>query len=223
MTLLPMRAGLLWLVLLIALPAGVLAETRYVSDVLYVSLRDQPADPAKILRTLRSGTAVEVLERQGGYARVRTEDGLEGWVRAKFLVDEPIARDKLRQAEARLARLEQENQALREKLKALEGKLAEADKERKRLESLRQRLEGELARLKEVAARPAELAEENTQLKTRLVEAEKELAQLRSEVSTLRDQTRRDWFLAGAGVLLGGLLIGLIVPRIRWRRRSEWL
>jgi SH3 domain protein len=29
-------------------------------------------------------------------------------------------------------------------------------------------------------------------------------------------------FLAGAGVLLGGILLGLTLTRLRWRKREHW-
>ncbi len=214
-------AAALSALLFLASPAG--AETRYVSDVLYVGVREAPSDPARVLRTLRSGTAVEVLERQGAFARIRTEDGLEGWVKAKFLVPEPIARDRLKAAEARIAALEEENQRLEAQVQRLQGRLEETERDRKRLAEARDRLQAEVEKLRELAASPAALAEENAQLKRHTVQLEAELGQLRGEVTTLRDQTRRDWFLAGAGVLALGLLIGLVVPRIRWRRRNEWL
>jgi SH3 domain protein len=45
---------------------------------------------------------------------------------------------------------------------------------------------------------------------------------LRAEVSEIKRNTQRDWFLIGAGVLFGGILLGLILPRLKLRRRSGW-
>ncbi len=214
-----------WAVLCLGLAVTfpVQAETRYVSDVLYISLREAPEDGARVLRIVKSGTPLEVLETVDGFAHVRTKDGLEGWAKAKFLVDEPIARDKLEAAQERIATLEKENAELRKQVEDLRSRLVEAERERKRLDSVRTRLESELARLRKLAAEPAALAEENERLKARNAELEQTLTRLQAEVAQLRDQTRRDWFLAGAGVLGVGLLIGLVLPRIRWRRRKEWL
>ncbi len=213
--------AILLLGLAVVLPAG--AETRYVSDVLYISLREAPEDGARVLRIVKSGTPLEVLGNEDGYVHVRTSDGLEGWAKAKFLVDEPIARDKLQAAEERVVALEKKGAELRKTVEDLRSRLAEAERERKRLDSARARLEDELARLRKLAAEPVALAEENQRLKARNAQIEQELHRLQAEVSQLRDQTRRDWFLAGAGVLGTGLLIGLILPRIRWRRHREWL
>ena len=38
----------------------------------------------------------------------------------------------------------------------------------------------------------------------------------------LKDRTARDWFMVGAGVVILGMIIGLIIPRIRWRKKSSW-
>ena len=54
---------------------------------------------------LVSGTAVEVLERNPNYARVRLADGREGWVKATFLVDEKPAAARVLELEARDRRL----------------------------------------------------------------------------------------------------------------------
>jgi SH3 domain protein len=46
---------------------------------------------------------------------------------------------------------------------------------------------------------------------------------LDEENTSLRDRTNRDWFLAGAGVLFGGILLGLLVPKLRKRKNwSDW-
>lgn len=59
------------------------------------------------------------------------------------------------------------------------------------------------------------LAEENAALESRV-------ATLSLETRDLRRSTQRDWLLAGAAVLLVGLVLGIVLPRIRWRRRSRW-
>ena len=77
-----------------------------------------------------------------------------------------------------------------------------------------------LAHLKDVAARPMELAKDNTDMHQRLQELDLQTHVLKEENAALRDRTNRDWFLAGAGVLLLGLVLGIIVPRLR--KRSGW-
>ncbi|MDP1465893.1 SH3 domain-containing protein, partial [Klebsiella pneumoniae] len=64
-------AAMAFLVLL-ALPLAAAAETRYVSDQLVVTLRQQPADQAEVITTLRTDTPLEILADQGRYLLVQT-------------------------------------------------------------------------------------------------------------------------------------------------------
>lgn len=56
----------------------------------------------------------------------------------------------------------------------------------------------------------------------RLSESNEEGDLLKIEIDQVRSGSSRDWFFAGAGVLLAGILVGLIAPRLRRRRRSSW-
>jgi SH3 domain protein len=49
------------------------------------------------------------------------------------------------------------------------------------------------------------------------------LNNVQQENENLRDRTARDWFIVGAGVVLVGIIIGLIIPKIRFRKKkSNW-
>jgi len=210
--------------LVLALPVLVqAAETRYVTDHLIITLRSGQGSQYQIIKTLPSGTPLEVLETtDGGYSRVRTPDGAEGWVLSRYLSEEPIARDRLEKAQKQLERLKTGNRKLRTQLAELRKQAAELQAERDRLRSENARLTSELKHLREVAAKPIELEAQNRTLKQQNVSLEKELQLVRQENQALQNSTQRDWFIAGAGVLLGGLLLGLILPRIRWRRKNTW-
>ena len=53
-------------------------------------------------------------------------------------------------------------------------------------------------------------------------EMQRELQIVQQENQSLADRSNRDWFLLGAGVLVSGVLVGLILPRLRVQRRSRW-
>ncbi|MCB1675993.1 MAG: TIGR04211 family SH3 domain-containing protein, partial [Halioglobus sp.] len=104
-----MRAGFFALIALVGLAPCALAKTVYVRDTLYVPLRGGQGQEYRILhKGIRSGTPLEVLQEneETGYSLVRMEDGLEGWIQTQYLVDEPIARDLLDQANQKLDELE---------------------------------------------------------------------------------------------------------------------
>lgn len=216
----------IWLLaLLMTISAPSFAENKYVIDTLYISLREGPSDGSRALRTLKSGTSLEMMDEQGGddFIKVRTPDGLQGWVKSKFLTGEPVASARLQVLEGQVQFLKKENAQLNEALKQGRKELREIDTERKRLESEGQQLKSENLRIQNVAAKPMELDKENQDLKKRASDMEKELEVLRTEAAQFKDTSSRDWFLIGAGVLLGGMIIGLTLPKVRWRRHSEWM
>ncbi|MGB8144044.1 MAG: hypothetical protein WCF05_02505, partial [Chromatiaceae bacterium] len=59
--------------------------------------------------------------------------------------------------------------------------------------------------------------------RTRVAELTRQAAELDQETRDLKLQTNQRWFMIGAGVIGGGILIGLILPNLRFRRRkSSW-
>ena len=91
-----------------------LAETNYISDQLEVTLRSGKSTGHSIIRMLRSGTPVEVLEqdKDSGYSLVRAL-GKEGWVLTRYLMKGPVPRDQLAEAEKKLAELELQNRKMK--------------------------------------------------------------------------------------------------------------
>jgi SH3 domain protein len=91
------------------LGGGVAAqETAYVTDILQLGLHRAEDTSDSAFANLVSGTQLTVLEREANYARVRTADGQEGWVRTAYLVGDEPARFRVATLEAELERLERE-------------------------------------------------------------------------------------------------------------------
>ncbi len=215
---------LLFLALLFSLSGVVRAENVYVIDVLWITMRSGQGDEYRVLRTLKSGSKLEKLQlsEDGEYMLVRDEKGQEGWAKAKYLQAEPTNAILLAQKETSLNKVSQENQSLKNKVTELREKLKETESERKRLDNAHSKLTKENEKIKKVAAKPMELNEENETLKQRNSTLETEHALMGQELAKYKSSANRDWFMAGGGVLFFGMIIGLIVPKIRWRRRSEW-
>lgn len=214
----------LTLLLLVCLASTALAETRYVSDRLEITLRTGTSTQHSIVRMLPSGMRLELLERDAdsGYARVRTPDGAEGWVLARYLMDQPAGRDRVAAASERAASLELRVTDLAAQVEALSAERDALQAQRDGLESELAEVRSELERIRRVSASAVELDNANRELRTRVAAAEQDGTLLRAEIAELKRNTQRDWFVAGAGVLLLGLVLGIVLPRIRWRRRSGW-
>ncbi|MEW6353261.1 MAG: hypothetical protein AB1469_03030 [Pseudomonadota bacterium] len=72
----------------------------------------------------------------------------------------------------------------------------------------------------QVSELPVESASLSQTLQTRINALEKELRVLRDMNERLRDRSEREWFATGVGAIVVGLLIGLILSKIHWRRKS---
>ena len=75
-------------IILNAADGSVFADTRYVSDRLIISVRSGQNNKNNVLGYIRSGTPVDVLEEDGPYLKIKTENGIEGWVQAQYIISE---------------------------------------------------------------------------------------------------------------------------------------
>ena len=99
---------------------------------------------------------------------------------------------------------------------------SEVDSNLQRLETENAALKRELEQIKKTASRAIQLSEDNKQLTDQRTKLERELRVEKQATSTLRSRAKRDWFLIGAGVIVLGILIGLIAPRLRPKRANNW-
>ena len=219
-----MKNVLVLVSLFLVMAGNAAAETRYISDRLEITMRSGKGTKFGITRMLRSGTPVEVLDidKASGYSQIRTKSGKEGWVLSRFLMRGRAARDQLTTAEKNLAELELANNMMMANIKTLtqEKKLLEASLSD--LDGESRNVNQELAEIKRTASSALALNTENKNLKGRVVSLEREMQTLNQENESLKDRTARDWFMVGAAVILLGIITGLIIPRIRFRKKSSW-
>ena len=90
------------------------------------------------------------------------------------------------------------------------------------LEQLNTRLSRELEDLKNTASNAVEILQQRDLLQQRVVTIERELERFKRENDVLKNSDSQDWFLMGAAVLALGLLLGFILPKLSWRRKSSW-
>lgn len=217
------RAFIVW-ALLCASVATAQTQSAWVSDQFEIMLRTGPSTSNAIERMLPSGTALEVLERddETGYSRVRTAAGTEGWVLTRYLMNEPSAREQLAALTGRLTNARAEGSSLTSQLGAVQGEYDAARRQITALENDNKRLEAELAEIKRTAANVLAVNDQNKQLRDQLASSEIQVGTLQQQNRELTGQTTRYWFMAGALVLLVGMILGIWLPRIRWQRRSRY-
>lgn len=208
----------------LALTGNVAAETLYVSDTLEITMRSGKGTNFGITRMLRSGTPVEVLavDEKSGYTQIRTKSGKEGWVLSRFLMTGQAARDRLETAEKNLAEMELENRKLTTAMAALKEEKIGLESSLQALDGKSRSVNQELAEIKRTASSALAIDSENKDMKGRMVSLERQLQTVQQENQTLKDRTARDWFMVGAAVILLGIIVGLIIPKIRFRKKSSW-
>ena len=188
-----MRAALL---LLIVLPFAAMAETAYVTDTLRLGLHEAADTSDRSFRTLESGQEMEIITRDRNYANVRLPDGVEGNVKAAYLVFEKPARLIVAELQTAYEGLQQE----------LESTKAELAAPAATIESLEQQLAEKDAALDLSALRLAELMAENDNY--------------RDQYGQYKYSLPLKWVGGAMFVcLLGGFLLGLWWIDYRSRRR----
>lgn len=201
-----------------------MAQTRYVSDELVITFRTGPSSQNAITKNLTSGTRLEVLEEQSGsgYSRVRLQDGSEGWVLTQYIQAEPTAALRLETATRQLADARGRVTELEQRLATIEADLAAARQTLSETESTSNSMSRELADIRSKSANAIETSEQNENLRRRVAQLTSEAEVANMEIDELHRRERQNWFIVGAAVLFGGIVIGLVAPSLRPKRRSSW-
>lgn len=198
-----------------------IAQSAYVSDQLEATMRRGEGTEFGIIRMLKSGYPLEVVEVNSttGYTKVRTQAGTEGYILSRYLMNESAARD-------RLAAFTADNKSLLDKINELEATIgtlqsstSDQSSQISSLQSDKQELGLELTSLREATADVIAIKRKNDSYSTQVQQLTREKEELGTENRAYRDNTKQDWFVRGAGVIILGIIIGLILPKLRRRRR----
>lgn len=133
-----MKQALFATLLLFSITAS--AETVFIKDELRVGVRTQPNSNEPPIAVVITGAALEVLEKQGGYLRVRTEKGITGWINQLYASPEKPAR-------VQNVELLEEQQQLNDKIRVLEEALSSRDEQNVQLNKAVDSLRDENAKL----------------------------------------------------------------------------
>ncbi len=200
--------------------AGIaVAETLYVSDELEITLRTGPGVKNKITRMLKSGESLEVIQKSSdGYTEVQSANGKTGWVLQRFLMTEPSARSRLDEIDLREQKLGEQQL----EITSLRAGAVDNETQLLVIKQTNSVLEAELKRVKKVAADTLIINEKNKQLAEALTLAEAKQASLQVDNERLGNNTEQAWFLRGAGVILLGMFLGLLIPKLRFKKKRKW-
>jgi SH3 domain protein len=217
---------LLTLLLSTAIINNAAAETRFVSDELEITMRVGPSTKQRIISMLKSGTQVEILsvDPKSGYSKVRAANGKTGFVLSRFLMDEPSAREQVASLTAKIQELQAEPEQVRSRLNQLQDDYARLQKDHQKLLNDKNSITQELAGIRQTAANAINISNERSELRKQVVKLKQEVADLQHTNRELANNRNQRWFLIGAGVVIGSILLGWLLPYLRFKRRrtSSW-
>lgn len=196
------------------------AATRYVSDELSINMRRGPSTSYGITELLKAGTQVQTLKESNGWTQIRTPGGETGYVLTRFLAAEPAARDRIQEMESQFSTLKEENKDLHAELADVLNGSKELGKLKRELVAENTALKSQLEQIKRVSANAMEINKKNKKYRKELLVLQSQMEQLRSENKAL--QSRREGMKIGALILIGGVILGLILPLFRRRRKNNW-
>jgi len=185
-------------------PVSADSHTRYVIDQVVLTVRDKPLGEGEVIHRLTTGDAMFLTGlSNGSYVEVAIPNGPKGWVDADFITATPISKVELeRQLERSLAIQAESEDALVQ------------------LSEDYRRLSEELDELRNNQGKPSEFEAQIEQLKLDITASREETEKLDRKNKELLESSQWEWFLAGAGTLILGILIGLVIARRS--RRSIW-
>jgi len=205
-------------------PANQAQATVYVSDTLEIPLRAGASNRYKVIGAVRNGSPVEVLkvDTAKGYTQIRATAGVKGWLPSDQLTDIPSAREQLTRVQQELEQLKAQHNDLKQHM---DNVVSRPDGDAMSYPSLYEeavRLRQQLAQYRKVASDTVAIDERNKALQERTVALERELQIVQQENQALRNDNDSIRLLMGAVLLGAGLLIAVLMPRVREQRRTQW-
>lgn len=166
-----------------------------------VDLRTDLGPSSKSIRMLEGGVEVEEVRRlpKLGFTKIKLSTGELGWIPSVRLSDQAPDPGQLILASQNLLGLPP---------KQLEKEIANT--------------QTELNIVRQASLTARRMQEERDQLQITAKQLQVELEQLRMDKAALNADQKQLWFAMGAGTLLSGIVLGLIIPRLKPKRRNVW-
>ena len=202
----------------------VFADQVYIRDILYVPLREGQSNEHTILhKGLKSGTILERLEtnEETGYTRIRTNNGLEGWLKTQYIAERPIA-------QVQLETLKTEMKSLKSRYQQTLLELADAKNTEKTMTIEYDSLKDESITVAENLKAITKLSqdaiateERNKQLHENNDILLREIKALKASTDAVSERQAQEWFIRGAGAVLSGLIFGFWVGRRIYNKNHQ--
>ena len=199
------------------------AQPAWISDELRTAVYDKPASDSKFLGTLRSGDAVEMLERNGDYVHVKTGE-INGWVSARSIMETPSVHSRFAEQQQQLQQLQGEAQNLQN---TANDQTQSLDALKNRLEALQnaeQKARDELVSLQRASGNAMAIDQRNRELQDAVVKLEQENLSLKHRNTRLEESLDQKQLYIGGFLVFAGFVLHWLsgLFRLGQRRRSSF-
>ena len=89
-----MKKIIILITLFLSLTNFASAEKRYVTDRILLGIHSEADETSSIIKSVPSGTELEVIDTAEGFIQIKLEDGTEGWVSSGFVMEQTPATRK---------------------------------------------------------------------------------------------------------------------------------
>jgi len=201
-------------------PSPASAETQYVIPSSEIAVRRGQGTDYRIVAVVKDGTPVEIIEQGESYSKIRLDNEKEGWILTRFLSPDPPLTEVV-------ASLGDENEALKtqqlenlQEIEDLSTALADTEQQLQTARSEYETLTETYKKLQKDTANVIEIKNELAQVKKQETLNQRKIASLTEDNEKLISDARINWFLAGAGILLLGMILGKLTSRSRRHKPS---
>lgn len=208
--------------ILISVPITGFAETKYVIDEHYFPVRSGKGNEFRIIKSLKSGTAVEVTQKDKDtdWVRIQIPPDIEGWIEDRYLISTPSAKEQLDKLQSMLKRMKESGSSQQSRLIEMEQKIESLTSEKQTLTRTNAALDQELKKIKELSKNAIRLDRTNNELIQKNQQLEVDLEQMTVERDKLKNDNRNTGLKLGALILIAGVILGMVAPMLRPSKRD---
>ena len=123
--------------------------------------------------------------------------------------------------QTRLRDSEETKTQLRARVQELEREITDLLNQLGLAERSSRRMQQQMEEIRKASSDTIRVYDENKELKQKLSEAEKHNQEIEATNQKLLGSATRKWFMVGAGVLLIGLMVGLMLPHMNGQRKPK--
>lgn len=120
--------------LFLSLIGHAMAEKRYVTDRILLGIHTEADETSTLIKSVPSGTELEVVDTAEGFVKIKLADGTEGWVSSGFIMEQPptsrkydVLANQYEKTTEELDKLKEENKKLDRELQVRRDQVSNAN------------------------------------------------------------------------------------------------